>query len=135
MKVKIKLFLFSYDSASLNYNYRISKLKSNLEILFKGGVILINIHSNGNRTSYGIKHFVLDTIEDIKELDKNKLTPGSTIFIIASSKYYILNGKKQWIEINPYCMGHSSGGAGNDNSGTENDGIYDGGSIDGSDPV
>lgn len=135
MKVKIKLFLFSYDSTSLNYNYRISKLKSNLEILFKGGVILINIHSNGNRTSYGIKHFVLDTIEDIKELDKNKLTPGSTIFIIASSKYYILNGKKQWIEINPYCMGHSSGGAGNDNSGTENDGIYDGGSIDGSDPV
>lgn len=96
---------------------------------------MINIHSNGNRTSYGIKHFVLDTIEDIKELDKNKLTPGSTIFIIASSKYYILNGKRQWIEINPYCMGHSSGGAGNDNSGTENDGIYDGGSIDGSDPV
>jgi hypothetical protein len=135
MKDKNKIVLFLYDSTSLNRNHQISKLKNNLEILFKGGVILINIHSNGNRTSYGIKHFVLDTIEDIKELDKNKLTPGSTIFIIASSKYYILNGKKQWIEINPYCMGHSSGGSGNDNSGTENDGIYDGGSIDGSDPV
>ena len=95
---------------------------------------MINIHSNGNRSSYGIKHFVLDTIEDIKELDKNKLTPGSTIFIIASSKYYILNGKKQWIEINPYCMSSSSGGNSGGNNPPSDGSIYDGGSIDGSDP-
>lgn len=89
---------------------------------------MINIHSTGGRVTYGIKHYDLDTIEDLKALNKNGLTPGSTIFIIASSKYYMLNGSKQWIEINPYCMAGSSGG----NSG-ENNGIYDGGSIDGSD--
>lgn len=95
---------------------------------------MVNIHANGNRVTYGIKHFDLDTIDDVKALDKNKLVPGSTIFIIASSKYYMLNGAKQWIEINPYGMGSSSSG-GNSGNGNTNDGIYDGGSIDGSDPA
>lgn len=49
----------------------------------------------------------------------------------------MLNGKKSWVEINPYGMGSSSGGSGGngDSSTPEDDGIYDGGSIDGSDPT
>lgn len=99
---------------------------------------MITIHANGNHISYGIKHFNLDTIDDLSGLNKERLSPGSTIFIINTSKYYMLNGKHQWVEINPYGMGNSSnngsGDGGGGDSGTENDGIYDGGSIDGSDP-
>jgi len=95
---------------------------------------MINIHSNSGHVAYGIKHFDLDTIDDLKQLNKNKLTPGSTIFIISSSKYYMLNGSKQWIEINPYCISNSSGGNSGENNPPSSGPIYDGGSIDGSDP-
>lgn len=105
----------------------------------EGGIQLVTIHANGNRVSYGIKHLDLDTINDLKKINKSTLSPGSTIFIINTSKYYMLNGKKAWVEINPYGMGNSSnsgsGGSGGGGSGTDNDGIYDGGSIDGSDPT
>lgn len=99
---------------------------------------MITIHANGNKISYGIKHYNLDTIDDLKNLDKDRLSPGSTIFIISSSKYYMLNGKKSWIEINPYGIGssnNSSGGNGGSGSDDSDNGIYDGGSIDGSDPT
>lgn len=104
---------------------------------------MITIHANGNRVQYGIKHFDLDTIDDLAGLNKELLTPGSTIFIIDTSKYFMLNGKKVWIEINPYGMGNSSGGGSGDGEGggsdeepnPDDDLNYDGGSIDGSDPV
>lgn len=105
---------------------------------------MITVHANGNRVQYGIKHFILDTIDDLTGLNKELLTPGSTIFIINTSKYFMLNGKKNWVEINPYGMGNSSnngsgdnnGGSGGDNDGSNPDDElnYDGGSIDGSDP-
>lgn len=92
---------------------------------------MFTIYSNGNKTSYGIKHYDLDTIEDLKLMEKKDITPGSTIFIINSSKYYKLNTKRQWIEIFPYSNSSNSGGG----SGSDEDFNYDGGSIDGSDPV
>jgi hypothetical protein len=67
------------------------------------------------------------------KVNKSTLSPGSTVFIINISKYYMLNGKKDWVEINPYGMGSSNSGSGG--GGSENDGNYDGGSIDGSDPT
>ena len=94
----------------------------------------MSIYANGNRVAYGIKHYDLDSIEDLKNVNKNNLTPGSTIFIINSSKYYKLNNKKQWIEIYPYGKGSISNG-GNDDDNESNDKIYDGGSIDNSDPT
>lgn len=90
----------------------------------------MSIYSNGNRVAYGIKHYDLDSIEDLKNVNKNSLTPGSTIFIINSSKYYKLNNKRQWIEIYPYGKGNTSGSDSDDSD----DMIYDGGSIDDSDP-
>lgn len=100
---------------------------------------MITIHTNGDRVAYGIQHFILDTTDDLSTLNKNTtINPGSTIFIIETSKYYMLNGKKSWIEINPYGMinssNNSSGGSG-ENGGSDSDNIYDGGSIDGSDPI
>ncbi len=95
---------------------------------------MINIGSNGHRIAYGIKHFNLDEVVDLADLNKAILTPGSTVFIISTSKYYMLNGNKKWVEINPYGLsgGGSSGGGGSEDP--TPDGSYDGGSIDGSDP-
>ena len=46
---------------------------------------------------------------------------GSTCFVIETSKYYMLNGQKKWVAINPY--GSGSGGSTN----PDDDLIYDGG--------
>jgi hypothetical protein len=94
----------------------------------------MSIYSNGHRVAYGIKHYDLDSIEDLKSINKSNLTPGSTIFIIDSSKYYKLNNKKQWIEIYPYGKNNIPGGGSDDDPDFDNP-IYDGGSIDNSDPV
>ena len=99
---------------------------------------MITIHTDRDRISYGIQHFVVDTEENLVVFKKqNSIKPGSTIFVIDTSKYYMLNSLKQWIEINPYGKNSSNNGSG-DNDGEnpeQNDNIYDGGSIDGSDPV
>jgi hypothetical protein len=85
--------------------------------------------------TYGIKHFNLDTVDDLTNLRKDNLTPGSTIFIINTSKYYMLNGKREWVEINPFHAASSNNGSGGDGSSAPGSGIYDGGSIDNSDPI
>lgn len=62
---------------------------------------MINSLSQSGNATYGVNHFVLDTIDDLLEL-KNKSensAPGSTAFIIENSQKYMLNGKKQWIKI------------------------------------
>lgn len=87
---------------------------------------MINIRANGNKVAYGIKHFILDTATDMGDLDRANLVPGSTAFIISSSEYYMLNGSRNWIKINPSDIG---GGGSSDDPGTNED--YDGGSIDG----
>ena len=89
---------------------------------------MVNIGSNGNRIAYGIKHFNLDEVVDLVNLNTATLTPGSTAFVISTSTYYMLNGSKKWIEIKSIGGNNGSGG------GTDDDFIYDGGSIDGSDP-
>lgn len=95
---------------------------------------MITIGANGQQIAYGIKHYNLDDETDLKHLPVDRETMGCTCFVISTSKYYMLNSKMKWIEINPYCMGNSSSG-GNSGNGNTNDGIYDGGSIDGSDPT
>ena len=107
---------------------------------------MVNIGKNSNKLSYGLKHYILDVYEDFEELKLRYLKPGSTAFVIATSKNYILNSEYEWIEIKTATVisggsggndgaddnGNVDGGGSDDESG-END--YDGGSIDGSDPV
>jgi hypothetical protein len=98
---------------------------------------LINIASNSDKIAYGIKHFNLDEIVDLPNLNKSQLTPGSTVFIIENSKYYMLNGSKKWVEINPFGKTIISGdGETEDNpvlppeeDEEQDDIIYDGGII------
>lgn len=95
---------------------------------------MISIGANGNKITYGIKHFNVDTEEDFQRLS-NQFKMGSTCFVIETSKRYMLNGKNQWIEINSGSSGTSSGGNG---SSSDDEIIYDGGNIgtpDGNDDI
>lgn len=81
---------------------------------------MISIGANGKRISYGIKHYNLDTEEDLKKLPVNADLMGCTAFVIETSKYYMLNSSFVWVEIRPFGSGSGSGG------GTGGDIIYDG---------
>ena len=88
---------------------------------------MIRIYSNGEKRTYGIKHFNLDLKSDLDVLKSKPLTPGCTAFIIENSEYYMLNGQKQWVKINPYCINGSS--TGDNNTSDDDDIIYDGGEV------
>lgn len=83
---------------------------------------MIRIGANGNKITYGIKHYILDTEADLDLLPSNRESMGTTCFIIENSKYYMVNGKLEWIEIKPY-----SGSIGEAEE--DMDIIYDGGHI------
>lgn len=95
---------------------------------------MITIGSNGQKIAYGIKHFNLDTEADLVTLKTKNEPMGSTCFVISTSKYYMLNSRKQWVEITPFGKVVSSGGG--DNGGDtpdvpedNDDIIYEGGVI------
>ena len=59
---------------------------------------MFTIIGNSGHTAYGIKEFVCDTIADIDELPID-IPAGSTAFVIEGSKVFMLNNKKEWVEI------------------------------------
>lgn len=87
------------------------------------------IYANGS-TFNMVKKFVIDSFNEIYEIDTSQLSPGSTAFDISSSKTYMLNNKKQWIEVQ---IGSSGGGGTDYDGGTPGasggDIIYDGGGV------
>lgn len=98
---------------------------------------MITIGSNGQKIAYGIKHYNLDTEADLKKMPVGNEIMGCTCFVINTSKYYMLNGQKKWIEITPFGKVVSSGdNGGNDDNTPDNpdipeddDIIYEGGII------
>lgn len=93
---------------------------------------MISIGANGERIAYGIKHYNLDTEEDLKNFSKNNKTVGTTCFVIETSKYYMLNSEQKWVEITPFGKVISNGGGGDepDTPDTPSDDIiYEGGRI------
>lgn len=94
---------------------------------------MITIGANGKRIAYGIKHYNLDDENDLKQLPTNKETMGCTAFVISTSKYYMLNSQRKWIEITPFGKAVSS----DDNEGGDiiipdddnDDIVYEGGII------
>ena len=86
------------------------------------------IYANGS-TFNMVKKFVIDSFNEIYEIDTSQLSPGSTAFDISSSKTYMLNNKKQWIEVQ---IGSSGGGTDYDGGtpgASGGDIIYDGGGV------
>lgn len=87
---------------------------------------MVSIYSNSGRNSYGIKSFIVDTDADFQNFQYKDLKAGSTVFVIETSKHYMLNNQLKWVEIHPYGTGSSSGGGG----GSDSDHIiYDGGGV------
>ena len=77
--------------------------------------------------AYGIKHFVLDTDEDFKDMSQYTLYMGSTAYVIKTQKTYIYDGNKQWKLVPLF---NSNGGGGGGNLPNPDDSyIYDGGVI------
>ena len=63
---------------------------------------MIRLGSNGNNAYYGIKHYNVDTLAELENLNPANETMGTTAFILEGSKYFMVNGAQQWIAIYPY---------------------------------
>ena len=71
---------------------------------------MIMMGANGQKIAYGIKHYNLDDENDLKALPVDFEVMGCTAFVISTSKYYMLNSSKEWIQISPYGNMTGSGG-------------------------
>lgn len=72
------------------------------------------ILSQAGKVSHGIKEYMVDTYEDLLNLEEERLVPGCTAIVINASEIYMLNTKREWKKIA---------------SGINPDLIYDGGEI------
>lgn len=57
-----------------------------------------NTLSQSGHTTYGIKEFVVDTVEDVKKLPTD-IPMGSAALVIENSSVWILNSQKDWKEL------------------------------------
>ena len=73
---------------------------------------MINLLSQNGQTVYGIKEYIVDTIDDIQELP-TQIQPGSTAFVISTNNIYILDNTCKWTLLYQ-CVGNSGGGTGAD---------------------
>ena len=96
---------------------------------------MIRIGANGNKITYGIKHYILDTEADFSSLPSSKESMGTTCFVIENSKWYMVNGALKWIEIKNFGNSSGDNGSGDGDDNDENPSIpdeeivYDGGDI------
>lgn len=95
---------------------------------------MITIGANGERISYGIKHYNLDTEADLAKLPTANEFMGCTCFVISTSKYYMLNSDRKWVQITPFGKTTGSGNSGGDNGSDDDttipeDVVYEGGII------
>lgn len=73
---------------------------------------MINLYRQDGETLYGIKEFLLDSVEDLTQLPKN-IRCGSSALIIPTGELYILDGKKEWTLLGG--KGPSNNGGSEDN--------------------
>lgn len=95
---------------------------------------MISVGANRNRKAYGIKHYNLDTEDELKKINVNREVMGTTAFVIDTSTRYMLNGSKEWKKISAVFSGGGSGSSNDeiyDGGGVEGDDIYDGGGVEG----
>lgn len=91
---------------------------------------MITIGSNGQKIAYGIKHYNLDFESDLQKMPIGNEVMGCTCFVIETSKYYMLNSQKKWIEITPFGSVINNGGNDPEPEPPEDDEIiYEGGII------
>lgn len=63
-----------------------------------------SIGAQHGKEAYNVKHYVVDCIKDMKKLPTSAAA-GSTAFVVKSSQSFMLNNKRQWVEISPAGSG------------------------------
>lgn len=69
---------------------------------------------NSNKIAYGIKHFVVNTETELKEIPLGNVYSGSTALVLESSARYVLNNRLQWVKL---AASYGSGGSTTPDSG------------------
>ena len=69
---------------------------------------MFKVINQSGHTAYGLKEFICDTEADISNLSLDEI-PGSTAFVIASKKTYMMNNQHKWIDITVNFSSNSSG--------------------------
>lgn len=59
---------------------------------------MINLLSQNGHQDYGIKEYVLDTLDDLNDLPTTDKA-GSTAFVIPTSQVFMINSKGEWKEV------------------------------------
>lgn len=57
---------------------------------------MMNLYKQDGETLYGVKEFLLDSVDDLSSLPTN-IRSGSSALIISTGDLYMLNGDKQWV--------------------------------------
>lgn len=83
-----------------------------------------HIFSNSGKVAYGVKELIIDTYNDINKFNVKFLTPGTTVFVIDVSEYYMLNTQLKWVQVD-----HNGNGLVSDIISGEVEVIYDGGEL------
>ena len=86
------------------------------------------IISQAGKPVYNLKELVVDTYDDVATIRTADLAVGSTVFVIDTSKYYMLNTQKQWIKVN-IANGNGNTSGDNDNPDNKYEIVYDGGEV------
>lgn len=60
---------------------------------------MVKIYSNGGRIQYGVKEFMLDDEEDLKDLPHEGVEEGSVAFVISTSDIYMITSTGIWVKI------------------------------------
>ena len=58
---------------------------------------MYKILANDGDVAYGIKDFICDTPEDLKDLPHCNM--GCTAFIISTAEVYMINSNGEWVKI------------------------------------
>lgn len=57
---------------------------------------MVNILSQNGRVNYGIVNLVVDTTQELQQINTSNLKMGSTCYVIKAYTRYILSSDKQW---------------------------------------
>ena len=60
---------------------------------------MINLYKQDGEILYGIKEFLLDSEDDVKDLPTKKIHVGSMAMVIPTGSIYVLNGLSEWVEM------------------------------------
>lgn len=71
---------------------------------------MFSLYKNDGEILYGIKEYIIDSLEDIKDLPKN-LRPGSTAIVISTGQTYMFSPQQKWV-----LFGRPSSGSSTDSS-------------------